>query len=842
MGHKPISEKPIVHPIVEKRKEKIGAIVDFRVYIPSQETQEIPQEKVKLPLIYSSAPQLSVAAEEPEEIISPEQELPMQVTNTYKPIPWQVEICQILMPPKEDMDSPKRPYVGPGFVLTQGYRLKHALNKHILEPIIHKYVKNHPVIATRFFRNDKIIDADLECEMLQDNPPLLEIQELYLPENHKLDVESVMINAQAWSSNVNLDKPFGVLVMQSAATVDDAFIVFAAHCTVADAISLTWLSTEILKAYDLLSTRHEHSGDSFVKLEQSLLVLAHNPEQEPFHEVAFEYRLSKQDLGFWRDQFVEVTRETVDMDEQKNLETELSRLNKEKSGLSRALESLVKRKNALEKDLAVLRKQRQEIDQSGNQMDKPSYFMDPFTNETIEIPAGAKKALIRAVLGDAAANDNIVALLEKHEVSKEVQLRIKAEKMNLEQFSGITEASVEQIGLMSKDKRKVLALADYVRNRIKECVHEQSKVKFTLERKIAKTNRDYNAAVEAIKNAQNTLEGNDDLSIRLKHILNPPTIEKITDPISLKAVYDERGIRLSAISSQKYSFIRFKIDEETYDNLRRFRSNWAANIHNKRKSSISMNDTSDIDSLFGSDTSAENSDTEEGRQQKKELKSINSKTVNVVCLAAFSVLLRHITGMEKFLIGITHNFRGSGQIVGPYQDSLPSKVDLSQKGITFDVLFAHLFKVFNHAKRHGKGCPSGHIASALDVSTDIPVRFEYYTNAERLEWQTLGLTIDDLFHEADDQKPIGSLGAERLWSHNEQDEYDLKLILVENGATIEAGIRYRKDKFEEEKIFKWITKYYQTVYQSQSSLGSMGNLTSSMSIYESISKSLQHLI
>lgn len=714
----------------------------------------------------------------------------------YPPTPYQVELCKILMPPNDEIESrTHQSYIGPPFILTTCHKLNIDVNANTLQAVMKKIAKEYPVFSTQFYRNERILDADLECH-LHKFTPSVEFADYNPPSDYSIYKDTILLESQRWRSKINLRNPLGALVLNPVDEPGASFVVIACSALIIDSVGLSWLTNEIFRMYSVLQ------GVSLDRL-PSLLVCQQSVEKEPFHEITQEYRMHANDPKFWKDQFIEETKDFIGKSEKKSLQTELQKLTSEKMAIKISLETVTKRELVLKNEIESLRKHRREMDDETNDPSQNYTYFDNETGKVMKISQVVRNVLIRTVLGVEATCDNVIPLLDKHEISKDVQRKINAQDLTLEVFANLEDANVENVGLLTRDRKKIMALAEYVRNRLRESVHEQAKVKFTLERKIAKTARDLKSASESLKEMQKSLETVDDMSIRLGYVLNPPIIEKITDPITLQPEYDIFASQIGPVSHQ-YEFQRFEISRDVVENLARFRSNWAANIRNRK--SQNHEEWSDHDSLLGSASEPEDFDAGETSHWS------GSRSLNVVCLAAFSVLMRHISGMEKFLIGITYSFRYPGSVVGPLSDTLPIKLDLSQKSLTFDALFADLFKIFHHIKIHGKSCPSPFIARTLEMPADPPVRFEFITNAQRQEWERLGFKLDDIFYENQTNcKEFAKLVSHRVWAINEQDDYDLKFIIIENGSALEAGIRYRSDRFSSEKIEKWTQKYLSTL-------------------------------
>ncbi|KAL2911899.1 hypothetical protein HK105_208619 [Polyrhizophydium stewartii] len=805
----------------------------------------------------------------------------------FRATPLQWDIYTRLHPSKDEKESPTyTPYQGPQFILSQAYVIaNHSLNRIDLVHVVNKVASLYTVVRTQFYRNERILDADVEG--IIDRRQWQEVPDDAFVEIVDAQSHAVLMRglesgdivggvaefSQNWIENISEAAPFGVLaivfppckVPGGDADGDDEYLasstaeipppsplqpppqgpngffvlVFAASMLVADDLSLTWIAREVVILYRECYRLHK-----FGKSDSEIVARVDSHasiESEQFHEFANECKRAKTDMAFWRAQCIEVKQDTVERSEKDDLEGQLRRLGKEKEVLRTSLSSLSKRKTELEAELKILRQQRREIDKGENGEGIISTYLDAASGEVIQITREARMALIKAVLGEDAATDNIMGLLDKHEVPKEAQRKIDAPSLTLETFAAITEASVEDLGLMSRDRRKIVALAEYVRNRIKDCLHEQTKVKFALERKIAKVTRDLESATDGVRSTQNLLESNDDLSIRLNYILKPPYVETKIMPLSLAGQYEKTPHMPASIdSSSRWGFVPLSIDAETLDNLRRFRANWAIAVKNRQKQRrADPNVSSDNESLLDSEdsdgeeksgtgakpsplrnqTHAATADQASGpaaadqaeQPETTHTKRMKVKSIEVVCLAAFAVLLKHITGNDKFLLGISQSYRRHGLFVGPLSDTMPIKVDVSKPGLTFDSLFASLFKIFRDSRRHGVACTRLQVAGAYGITADLDVRFEFFSLRETKEWLRRGMTpADFLLGNAPCFKAEG-IQTQRIWADNDTDQYDIKLVIVETPTGIEGGIRYLRCRYDEEKITKWMAKYQLTL-------------------------------
>ena len=819
----------------------------------------------------------------------------------YKATPLQCEVFNKLCPSKEELESASFvPYKGPSLVLSQGYKIyNHTIQISDFVKCFNRVLSVYSVARTRFYRNERIIDADVECMMderqwneIPDNAYVQYIDASKHALLHAATDSAIKRFTCAWLEDINVRQPFSVLLIQHPVTDNNhhpiCHMVFGVSVGILDQLSLTWIAYDVIMMY-----RECYRLRKFGKSDPEIAkyIGTHGSiEEETFAEFANECQGSKTDTSFWRKQCIETTQESVEVTEKDDIEGQLKRLEKQKVVLQTSVSALDVRVVEIEKELTQLKEQRLQIERSENGEGTTSTYIDAITGEQILITTEAKKALIKSVLGEEAATGDIKALLNKHEVSEEVQVKINARNLTLETFAGITEVSIEHLNLMTRDRRKILALAEYVRNRIKDCLHEQAKVKFSLERKIAKLSREFESAADSLKTTRNKLESNDDLTIRLNYILKPPYLDTKILPVSIVNQHQDNdiygsGSSLSSLPREsstvslddRYGYIALNIGEETFDNLRGFRNNWSLSLKSRSKNRKPHEiDISDNESLLGSD----DDDEQDGVESNEHLnfgganimdrsastgglftnaghKRVKHKSVEEVCLAALAILVKHISGSSKYLLGVSQSYRRHGLCIGPLTDTMPIKIDMTSKDQTFDGLFSAIMKVYQDSRRHGVAFTKTQIESILKSSCDLKVIFSFMNYREVREWVSRGLKIDDLLEQPGESFKTVGMNVERMWTTSQQDSFDIKLRLVETQDGLFGGIIYRQNVFDENKIKKWASKYqsilecvdygpkkipissiisrfYHQVWQ-----GSDSNLSkSSMSLYDSISSGL----
>ena len=363
---------------------------------------------------------------------------------------------------------------------------------------------------------------------------------------------------------------------------------------------------------------------------------------------------------------------------------------------------------------------------------------------------------------------------------------------------------------------------------VKESLQEQSKVKFALERKILKLQREYETCSNSLKSSQNSLDSNDDMAIRLQHVLNPPSVEVKLKSLSIESHMDRntsilssppvrKSITLSSYNlnsdnyKQEYGFIPFEINSSIVENLRNFRDGCRQDLKIRKANQAikkfheESDDSSNEDGKHSSDEDDSNNLSH----------SISNHPLDAVCLAAFGVLMKHISGTDKFLIGVNLSLRKDGILPGPLTDTVPAKIDFGGKGVCFNSLLDNLTKSLHNSKKIVAESPFSSAARVLNLPNNFPVLFEFINYNETKKWKNSGLTSKDILAmETSSIKVIHEdmeVRVDRLWSRADYQSHDIKLVLVEEAEEIVGGIYYNKNVYDEEKVSKWVSKYITTL-------------------------------
>lgn len=485
----------------------------------------------------------------------------------------------------------------------------------------------------------------------------------------------------------------------------------------------------------------------------------------------------------------------------------------------------------------------------GSQKPRKNYitYIDSVTGETIIILNHAKEALIQSVLGEEVKEDSILPLLRKHQVSEDSIKKLDAENMEFERFLQCTVSDFESKNIEQGERRQLFALVEYVRGRVKECMEEQAKVKFALERKIQKLEREVNNIAEVqLQNKQLEWDQNEQILINLNAILNPPLIKKMVPVASIP--YDKeskyslvgsferlgnRGNNSTGYDDQLMDKHVAEADEILQDYAIRNHRLLLTQYHNVFFPIILPENFKQVSQDFSLSWRVPGSPSNNGRKAKDviALASDTRPSTNfVTCLASFAVLIRHMTGHSKFAIG--YHRRLFSDPIGPTAAVVPLKVDMSKKDQTLAELCGQLNRalVLQWEKSHGISLPltslreeitrqfnsipsanfglSGQLAgsqtslsSSGEENTAIPliypIQYEFWPRDQVIRLKKQGIDVE--------QWVTGQMPGFN-WSINQEEPFDLKLVVVEAADAQDStlmGIWYNRNRVDFDRIVKW---------------------------------------
>ncbi|KAJ3228435.1 hypothetical protein HDU81_006157 [Chytriomyces hyalinus] len=779
-----------------KQREKSVAVLDDS----ANKTNSV----VKL----ESTDTLDVASEEEEENDEEfyNQESDNRKMDQYPPTPHQLAIFNKVCPDVDDAHpKPTSPTVGSVaksklHYTTQCFKLSNgAVKEDLLCRTINKIASIYKILTTSFYKNERILDADVEAHIDDKTPASSYGLDKFTLQHHSTEIitsETASRHLKQWMAGLvegRLDPVFQAFLFTSEQT-SDAFIAFAFSNSIADMHSCIFVTNEIFHLYFEALQR-----DNILAANKA--VDTYKPkEHDNFTDFAYNLpAASRNTLSVWKHVCVETIQETIEGPERNQLETQRKHLLHECHVFKGQVSTLTQRKAELEIELTTLRFQRRQMDVDNH--GPVEVHVDPVTQQVTEVSKAARTAMRRLVLGDDTEQDCVAGFLSKHDCSDDVQYKIG--KMTMEEFSALMDDDLAIMGLLSKDRRKVMALSEYVRNRVKESLQEQTKIKFALERKILKQQREYDMVTSNLKAAQNSLDISDDMAIRLGHILNPPSHETRLLPISIEG--KKAAEKPFDNLQDAWGYFPFEIDATVVKTIRSFKELCKAHERHMRQTKSKAELEHDSDDLASSGDDDDNF---------ADIKPQNSK---ICCLAAYAVMLKHIAGCEKFLIGSVESFRHNGVLVGPLSDVVPVKFDFGGNETSFNAILSQLKKALRNCSRFIAESPFSETAKTLNLESEFPIQFQYFPEKETVAWRHVGMSTRDLLSmrvfSAHESKPESTIvDIERLWTVDEQSHTcEFKLVLVEDADEIVGAIHYRKDLYDDDKVQKWVAKFITTL-------------------------------
>ncbi|KAI8826548.1 uncharacterized protein EV422DRAFT_562607 [Fimicolochytrium jonesii] len=824
----------------------------------------------------------------------------------YPVTPYQLTVFTKVCPTQDDLESNVSLWSGPPFWASVGWRVAPIPNPQAqprdhhpsvtqpasvvisdLAAVLKRIRQTHAVLRTQLYRNDRIVDADVEG--LLDQRPWREVRDDEVVavvdlrgwvrgrsdhhEVREVDTRTMTSYVRHWmGGQERFERPFyalvfpGVVSSDGGGTEQETYVVFMASKAVADESSLRFIAHEVIALYTTCQTARLASPsstrgidvcvDGYTPRERYTFPLFAHSCTPTSTSLATTSHHTRGDLAYWHSVLIETVQDTVDAAERGRLEVQLEKLEREKEGLKDRVEKLRKRRGECEGELEGLREQRRGMEDEGEDPNATTAaagecmrWEDPTTGSVHLISRDSQLTLLETVLGldtrPPAADSSttpystsfvvtpptepgsILPFLLKHDVPAAVLTLLQDHNLTqITDFAALTDSHLTHtLALLPKDRRQLLALIEYVRNRIKETIMESGKRKHALERRIAKCVREREGLDTQLRDAEAAVERDDDLGIRLRGVLRPPVVEVKVAPLGLEG-YALRGGRGGATEPQQgedftqmWDMVPITLPAELVSNLRLFQDGYRATARQRRRARTGTGGRRSAQSRSRSrgggtseSSNVETHDDEEEEDTNNALGARHGTTTTAystataaACLSAFAIVLKHISGSDKYLLGLTHSFRRNGLAVGPVSDTFPVKIDLTRKGITFSALFGSVSRSIRAARRCGAGTPSWKIPTPS--ATALPIVFEYTPQKEAEMWRSYGLSPADILLHAASSSSDGV-----SWTHDETSHAHVKLHLIETGeGTIVGGLRYRRDVYEDEQVGKWVGKFVATL-------------------------------
>jgi len=879
----------------------------------------------------------------------------------------------------DSMDTSKRKR-NSYYYTVQCYQINKSLNPNIMKRVINNICDKYAVLKTRFYRNNKIIDANTEAIIdeeifynkvignfnnikdynadysyfkevrLRDYPKLVTLSESSIQQFIENWINSVPIFenqfktfmfgcglGKDWTSFRSNSFGFGDSFTESSNSIEDialsddnnhyidpddnmpkTFIAIVGSVMIADEISLNAIFNEIITLYSLEEMKYDNNS-SIKGLNNKELIFEFKSKEDNFCFINYaqeqkenidKTKVSIEKIkSFWKKQCTEISNDILLQKEKENMIEQLKKCKENLIEKKEKYNKLEKKKAEYEILIEKLTNDRIQLEINNGSV---ATVIDPVNGEKLEISNEVKLIILKAITGSETTL-TIEPFLIKHEVSEHVRKCIRASVLKIEEFASLSDKDLEIFQLATSEKRKITALIDYVRNRIRECIQDQSKVKISIERHLSKAQREYDRCNRDYKKYEKIIEKITNDIIKINSILHPPL--KITHI----PVMQLQGVRQKSVDKNDwgeynlyYSFMPLHLESDQNQYFQQFFDDWKNKYYKeycverclRKKMEREKNELVNIEDVPLVEPDNDYLSEDDIYSSSENIVNSfynNMPSTEAICLAIFSVLLRHISGIEKFILGIHQSQRRIYQagdcIIGPLSNIIPIKIDLSQKGITFYNLFADLIFSIKKSRKINADHSYTQLFDFPDLPEELPIQFEFISKEECELWRKMGLKMEDLFSGINRNKgwtkndisfstsssQSSSLSSneelsenidqenlkyypkiKQLWSSNASNTFIFKLIMVEwDDDTIEGGILYSRNHFDEDQISKWIGKFETLIenielgkpkvtvanlisrlYQNLRWKGSQMLLSSSIQLYDKrkiLTTSLMHL-
>ncbi|KAI9189610.1 hypothetical protein H9P43_001043 [Blastocladiella emersonii ATCC 22665] len=370
-------------------------------------------------------------------------------------------------------------------------------------------------------------------------------------------------------------------------------------------------------------------------------------------------------VGF-KAQVFESRQEYVDLSRKAHLEKEMARLEGERRAKERQIQSIITRIAGLEMDLSQVEAAHAKLAAAASvaaASGKVTVIRDDHGG-VLEMTEEVRETVYRSILSDGGSGVPVAGLrglLDRQGVDPTVSVKLEA--LAIEVFAELTESEVMQAyGIVGREKRKVLALIEHVRNRIKDGIQEHAKLKYDLEKKTLRLRREVTTQRALLKSSMADVDRLAHVHLQYKNLVHPPLVFTLTPSACLDARLGDGRTPYSSMTDLWASVplplsLPFTPRRGIVQALARY----------AREYCREKGDDDDDD-----------------------------KTGHVL-LAMFAILVKHVTGMDVFVIGYRVSLRharvAKGVAVGPgLTVTVPLRMDLRDLACPLHVFVARVAK------------------------------------------------------------------------------------------------------------------------------------------------------
>ncbi|KAJ3366118.1 hypothetical protein GGF31_008132 [Allomyces arbusculus] len=619
--------------------------------------------------------------------------------------------------------------------LVCAYQLRVPIHAALLVQCIRRVVRVHRVLSTTLSRNPRIIDSDIEAHVNPAADPPINVHTLPKGADWDVACEPVHRLAQQHAdllvqrisdpntvplTAIQSLAPLTVFLHVDAAS-SEARLSLVASSAVADERSLDTVAGHVMHTYTWAAAKG-FRAKSFASVPVPAILNMSSSKaaqcstwfpsimprpstdfldfaQDAADAVAAAPRTADAAAAFFRAQVLEPRKADVDVPRRAHLEKEMARLEGEKRAKEAQHASIVSRMAVLELDLQqteTARARLEAAERAGPGAKGSAVYRDEL-GQTIEINEEMRATLLRTVLGapvlangatadmtgkePASEADLLRLLLERHGVADSAAAKLT--HYTLEAFAELKEVDIVQThGIVGRERRKVLALIDYVRNRITEAVQAHARVKYDLERATLRLRRDLAAQRALLKQRAADIDKLAHVILQYNNLIHPPLFFSLTPPAALPPRLGDGHTPYPSLADLGHDdpsrapppMLTFHMDLPRA--LVRSLSRYAREFCSPKRTSTQSPTTAprpvDVD---------DDDDDDE-------------RTAYVV-LALYAILVQHITGAGTFVLGLRQSLRHArvhnGCAVGPaLAITVPVKLDLRDLATPLHVLVARV--------------------------------------------------------------------------------------------------------------------------------------------------------
>jgi hypothetical protein len=590
------------------------------------------------------------------------------------------------------------------------YRYGLPLHQALFLKCFHRVICLNRVLVTRLYRNPKILDADVEACINVQNVNESEYIRI-LPS--ALDWEDGQTLVQETVDALQQNQTYFYTFLHIKESMARIYIMISP--VVGDALTCDILAGQCLKLYteSLALAFHVPAYTTIpVSVVESLSdakisqCVAWFPTVLPRPSMDFVYFAEDEDtapiaqretaLTFFKSQMFESRQEYVDLTRRTHLERETERVESDRRSKGTQITAMISQIASMEIELSKVETTRAKLNPTGG----PSTFFHDDDGQLIEIPQEVRELLLKTVLEEC---QSISELLVKQGALADTVKRLQ--HLSMEQFAELKEADLMREGIVGREKRKTMALIEYVKNRIREGLQEHTKLKYDLEKKALRYRRDIAAQRTLLKTRSMELDRLAHVLLQYRNLIHPPLVFALTPFACLDTRLGDGKTpypSLADLSNPIPIVLQYTPKTSLLRALERY------SRENIKRSAITSAPTS-------KEVAAVHEEEED-----------ESSGIALIMMSLYAILVKHITGLDSFALGLVTSARHSrgvqGIAVGPLSATVPVRIDLKDLHMPLHLFVAQMAKTTILAQERAMHVSD--IAFYSDLEADVNAKQE----------------------------------------------------------------------------------------------------------------------